>query len=92
MIAKDLIEQVVSGDDPAFVLDERMSLNARSYVASHGKDPSGVGNWMFSFVEPSKAGPKDTFEPGPGLGFKDAKKKATKEAGKRGMTTVYVMP
>ena len=66
---------------------EAAKVDTSRYKRSHGKDPKGSGNWLFSFNEKGD----DAFEVGGYMSYANAKKEAQKKAKEAGEKYVYVM-
>lgn len=67
-------------------LNESVELIAKDYIKCHGKNPAGIGTWIFG-IGSKKSSDWVEFKGK----FSDAKKKAIKQAEEKSVSKIYVM-
>lgn len=94
---KSELRQLIREEVQRVLTESAPSIETSQYVASHGEEPRGKGNWAFQFRKNRNDRDGEMFWPSKGgrgtMLFAQALKLAKKEAAEQGnIGFIYVMP
>lgn len=94
---KSELRQIIREEIQRVLTESAPSIETSQYVASHGKEPKGTGNWAFQLRKDRNDKNAEMYWPSEGgrgpLPFAKALAMAKKEAAQQGdIGFIYVMP